>query len=576
MTDDSIAKSKAYKSSIFTITMIVLGAVGLLGYLGARFYPDDEFPVYARNAICILLTAALIGLALLAYLAFGPGRFTRRLALAMTIVGTLIAIGFASIKRIDLNGDLEMQVRWRWAEDGGDRLARLSSGNLADDARGEKINTLSAKPTLSRPTVGPADYPGYRGADRTATIDPTGINLDWATQPPKSLWRQPIGGGYSQPIIVDRFVYTGEQRGENETIACYDLATGKEIWNRGYTSRFFEKMGGEGPRATPTFADGRLFHFGAFGRLTCLDAGTGEQLWQVDAIESTNQNLEWAMSGSPLIVGDRVIVNSGRNAESAPKNSAIKAYDVATGTPVWSVGDMKAGYASPFVAELAGRPTLIVFDGGGLALLDLKTGRELARHPWKTSQDINVAQPLVVDQNRIFITSGYATGCSLLSVERMDPAKPRAADGVEKTEPTEAEKKNVDVSSGDRLVLAERWRTNHLRCRYSSPVKHGDFIYGIDETGSIGCIEIDTGKKRWKSGRFGNGQLVLIGDRMLVTHENGSISIVACDPTKLVVVATIKGLAGTSIRTWNCPAVGRGKLVVRNDQVIECYELSSK
>ena len=196
------------------------------------------------------------------------------------------------------------------------------------------------------------------------------------------MWRQPVGGGWAAFSVANGFLVTIEQRRDQEVVACYEASSGKEVWTAGWDARFSEAMGGDGPRATPTIAGGDVFAFGANGRLVCLDGKDGHEKWAVDTL-ADNANVQWAQSGSPLVVDNLVIVNPGAQAEGA-RGKAVRAFDRTTGNEVWAAGNHPTGYCSPHLATLGGKRQVLIFDSAGLAGHDLANGAELWRFPYAT------------------------------------------------------------------------------------------------------------------------------------------------------------------------------------------------
>jgi outer membrane protein assembly factor BamB len=365
------------------------------------------------------------------------------------------------------------------------------------------------------------------------------LSRDWTAQPPITIWRQPIGGGYAGFAVAGNIVVTIEQRRDNEAVVCYDQDTGRERWFHEYTAHFSESLGGPGPRATPTIFDGAVYSLGASGELVCLDGATGRQIWHVNILADTRaQNLQWGMAGSPLVFDELVVVNPGGS------DGGVAAYDRRTGSKVWSAGKHKAGYSSPALATLGGYRQILVFDGAGLAGYDPAGSGELWRYPWSTMQDINVAQPLVLDGERVLISSGYGVGCALLRVRR----------------------------DADRWSVEPVWPTKvsrAMQCKFTSPIEYEGFIYGLDD-GIMVCVDPTSGSRCWKKGRYGHGQILLVGDVILVLTEIGDVALVEADPQQHRESARFHALDG---KTWNTPALSGNRLFVRNHREMACYEL---
>jgi len=408
------------------------------------------------------------------------------------------------------------------------------SDQPADD---EKPNTSPIDNDLE---IATDDWPAARGAKRDGIVTGLALRTDWNERPPKLLWKHPVGAGWSAFAIADGLAFTQEQRGEEECVVCYDAVTGKQVWVHADKMRFNEPMGGPGPRATPTVLESYLYTLGATGQLNCLTSCTGKKVWSRNILADAGgaKNLNWAMSGSPLVHGELVIVNPG-----GESGKGVIAYDRLTGKIRWAVGDEPAGYAGARVETIQGVEQLLVFDGTGLSAYDPTKGTELWRFgPWENGPQINVAQPIVRDERRIFISSGYQVGSTLLNVEQVDK----------------------------KWRVSQTWETpNKFKLKFNDGVYHDGHVYGLDE-GILACIDYETGKRRWKGGRFGYGQLLLVGDRLLVLTETGEVVLVKASPDKLTVVTRIQAIEG---KTWNYPAIAGGRLYVRNGAEAACFDL---
>jgi outer membrane protein assembly factor BamB len=361
----------------------------------------------------------------------------------------------------------------------------------------------------------------------------------------RQIWRQPCGGGYAGFAVAGQGAVTIEQRGDDEVVVCYEAVTGKECWTYAYPAHFQETMGGPGPRATPTIADGDVYSLGATGVLVRLDGSTGREKWKVNILEG-NDNIMWGMSGSPLVYDKVVVVNPGTQRESA-KGRAVIAYDRETGKEVWTAGSAQAAYASPMLATLAGRRMVLIFDAEGLAGYDAANGEEILPHyPWKTMSDINVAQPVVLPDDRVFITSGYWHGCDLVKI----------------------------AQAGSTFKPSSAWPnapSKDMRCKFSNPVYHEGFLYSLDESERLVCVDAATGKRQWKDGHYGHGQLLLVGDKLVVLTETGQLVMVEANPKAFHELGKFQALKGEKI--WNCPAMVGKRVFVRNHQEMACYEL---
>lgn len=443
----------------------------------------------------------------------------------------VLAIGglVAAIGTFEFDGQMSPKVRWRWEP----TAEQLLETHLA---------AAPAPVGAADVTVGSTDSPYFRGPAGDGVTP--GVTLaDWAKTPPKELWKHPVGGGHAGVAVAGNAAVTLEQRGPNEVVVGYDRTTGNRRWEFAYPAEFThtQPMGGGGPRTTPAIADGAVFTLGATGELVCLDGASGAKRWQVNVLANNGaKNLEWAMSGSPLVVGKLVVVNPGIDPDSNA-GKAVAAYDRATGAKVWAAGTHMAGYASPVLAKLGGTEQVVIFDADGLGGYDPAAGTELWRHPWKSPMGMNSAQPVVVGADRVFISSEKGNGCAVVEV--------KLADG--------------------KWTTREVWKTLALAARYTTPVVVGGHAYGLTD-GQMACIDLATGKRQWRDGNFGTGQILRAGDKLVVTAESGRVVLVAPDPTELKELGEVGVFKD---RTWNMPALAGNQLFVRNHREMGVLEL---
>jgi outer membrane protein assembly factor BamB len=278
-------------------------------------------------------SAPFLGLALVAALVatrgLDPG--ARPATTAAAILLTCAAMTL--VKIVGVTGNGVAQFTWRWTDTPEDRLLALADeepqpapasqsppATLAQ-AKGLKPAaeppSQASTPVMSKPAGAGgierfANWPGFRGADRSGVIRGLQIDTDWSSAPPTELWRRSVGPGWSSFAIREGILYTQEQRGGEEAVSAHRVSTGTLVWRHADRVRFEEAMGGPGPRATPTVAADRILTFGATGLLNALDAGSGRVLWsrnvEADLDAATPM---WGFAGSPLVVDDLVIAAVG-------------------------------------------------------------------------------------------------------------------------------------------------------------------------------------------------------------------------------------------------------------------------
>ncbi len=383
-----------------------------------------------------------------------------------------------------------------------------------------------------------AYWTDFRGPHRDGLYTETAIRTDWPANGLEPLWSQPVGGGYASFVIAGGRAFTIEQRRNEEVVAAYDLDTGIEIWTHTWSAHFRETMGGPGPRATPTWHDGRLYALGATGRFVSLDAATGKIVWERNILtDSGASNLPWAMSGAPLIVEDLVVVQPG-----GTRGWSIAAYDRLTGDVVWHGLDDVQSYTSPMLATLGGVRQIVVVTAERVAGLRPQDGSLLWEYPWTVPVVPNIAQPLVVGETRLFLSASYGKGAALVDL----------------------------TPDGDRFSATTVWETNRMKNKFSSSVLVDGYIYGLDDS-ILACIDAATGELMWKGGRYGYGQLLAAGDHLVVLTERGELVLVRATPEGHEEVAGFGAIEG---KTWNVPAMAGGRILVRNTRQMAAFDLS--
>ena len=410
--------------------------------------------------------------------------------------------------------------------------------DVAPAAAEQAAPAAAVSETPARAPAAPALFwTDFRGPRRDGRYDERPIRTNWPAGGLTPMWKQPVGGGYASFSIARGRAFTIEQRGGDEVVAAYDVVSGRELWTNAWPTLFTEFMGGDGPRATPTWFDGRVYALGAKGELRCLEDATGRVLWRVNILEDNDaQNLDWGMAASPLIVDDTVIVlPGGRDGRS------VVAYDRRTGQRAWSALDDKAGYSSPMLVTLAGVRQVLVFSASRLMGLTPDAGEVLWEYPWTTMSDVNVSQPLLVGDNRVFLSSGYGTGAAVL-----------------------------ELAGGEaRMTLREVWRNTMMKNRFTSSVIHEGVIYGLDES-ILAAVDAATGELKWKAGRYGYGQLLLASGHLIVLTEDGNLVLVKANADRHEELVQFPVLEG---KTWNHPAMAGGYLLVRSLAEMAAFDL---
>ena len=513
------------------LAILLLGIAAII-FNWFRLAPDRTYQVFSvYEGIRNILVGLLIWWLLFSGLAWK----TRFQGLGGAVLAFVLFFGLLRVESFE--GDMVPRFRFRFSPTPEERAEEyFEQINNKSVANGEASGQI--------PDVVPGDWPGYRGASRNGIVDEQFIRTDWKTDPPELIWKHPVGAGWGSFCIVGDRAFTQEQRGDVEVVVCYDALSGNQLWVSEDEVRFEETLGGVGPRATPTFDQGFLYTVGGTGGLHCFEAATGISVWSHDLLEEQNQNnLQWGMSGSPLIWENLVIVNQGLAVDPSEMGQrSIIAFDKRTGEQVWSGGTRKSSYSSPQLAELQGVPQILVFHAKGLESFAPADGQSLWFYPWTNQAGVNAAQPIVINDSSIFIGSGYGVGSARLLIEK----------------------------SGEDWTVKEVWTSNSPKLKFNSAVKLDGFVYGLDE-GILTCLNLENGKRMWKKGRYGYGQMLLAGSMLLILAEDGSVDLVKADPDEYSQVAKFQAISG---QTWNHPALAHGKLFVRNSEMAACYDIS--
>jgi outer membrane protein assembly factor BamB len=545
-------------------------STGAMGFL---------FPLLAIPGVCL---AFVLWAVATRHLSTGIRRATMAAAIVVSCgAWTLVRTG-------GFTGTFENDLAWRWTATPEQRLlaqgdalpappprvaadapqgapevspaptASAPAEATADPARLEtpSPDAAAARPATPAGRVAPADpplapgepahgagatmpapaWPGFRGPDRDGVVRGVRIDTDWSASPPVQIWRRPIGPGWSSFAVRGDLLYTQEQRGEEEIVAAYRVSTGAPVWMHRDAARFWESNGGAGPRGTPTLGQGRLYTLGATGILNALDAADGRLLWSRHVGDDSGVSVpDWGFSASPLLAGDIVIVAAA---------GTMAAYDAATGEPRWVGPRGGAGYSSPHLVTMGGVPQVVLLDAQGATSVAPQDGARL----WNLevpsgAMSAPIVQPSVTADGDLLVGDGQARGLYRIAVAQ-EPAG---------------------------WAVTQRWMSTGLKPYYNDFVVHEGHAFGFD--GSIlACIDLVDGRRTWKGGRYGNGQLVLLADQdlLLVISEHGELALVSATPDAYTELARVPGIEG---KTWNHPVVTGDILLVRNGEEMAAFQL---
>jgi outer membrane protein assembly factor BamB len=310
------------------------------------------------------------------------------------------------------------------------------------------------------------------------------------------------------------------------------------LWSTVEPVRYQTAIAGAGPRCTPTVVSNRVFTLGATGKLNCLDLETGRRLWSRDIVDDAKSHVpDWGFAGSPLVFDGKVVVSGGGEA-----GRSLLAYHAETGELAWSGGDQPVSYSSPVLVSLAGVPQILAFDHCRITSHDPSSGKVLWDYPWGNGQP-QVAVPVVVGSDRVVFSSGYGVGSEMLELSR---------------------------ATNGQLVARSVWRSRKLKAKFANLVQREGFLYGLDD-GVLACLDLNDGSQRWKEGRYGHGQGLLIRDLFLLMSENGELVLLQPNPESSRELHRFKLFHGKS---WNPIALSGDLLLARTDQEAVCVRLA--
>ena len=468
------------------------------------------------------------------------------------LAGLALAVGlfFGLFRYEGTTGDFIPRFTFRFAK---------SAEELAVEYIESRAPSKAPAVAGERLEVSADDWPGFRGPNRDGRALGEVVRRDWDENPPRALWRQQVGPGWSSFAVAGGLVFTQEQRGEVEAVVAYRAETGEQVWAHENRTRHETFLGGVGPRATPTLFDSRLYALGATGVLDCLDPLSGELIWSRNIAEDAGTGQpEFGFAGSPLVFDDLVVVNPGKNVPeggdpemyAGTPPGAVIAYHRLTGEVVWRTGQRQAGYAAPRLETIDGERQILLYSARGLGGHDPGTGEELWWFEWANPFGNNAVQPIVTADGGVFVST-EATGSALI----------------------EPRKNGVAPAAGDRngsWSVRSRWRRPNLfKLRFNGGVLKDGHVYGLDG-GILAALDLADGEREWKRGRFKYGQLLLLRDHLLVLAESGDVVLLDVSPEGMREIARFHAIAG---RCWNHPVVNRGLLFVRSDEEAACYDL---
>ena len=393
----------------------------------------------------------------------------------------------------------------------------------------------------SRPVAGEqraADWFQWRGPNRDGHSAETGLLQEWPQGGPRRLWQtRGAGTGYSSMSASDGRLYTLGARDATEYVIAFDAESGRKLWETPNGRRFRNEQG-DGPRSTPTVDGSRVYAFGGSGELSALDAATGSKIWSINVVNTFGGNVPyWGYSESPLIVGDRIVLNVGG------RRASIVAVSKADGKTLWQDHSDEAGYSSPILVRTGSLQQVVFFTGRRAIAVDPRDGRLLWSYTRASNNTANIATP-VARGNRVFFSSDYGTGAGMVVVK----------------------------AAGNIAAAEEAYFTRNMRNHHSSSVLVGDTLYGFSSS-ILTALAFDTGKPVWRDRSVGKGSLIFADGRLYLYSENGVVGLAEASPAGYREHGRFTLPQQSGLPTWSHPMIAGGLLIIRDQDAVYAYNV---
>lgn len=403
------------------------------------------------------------------------------------------------------------------------------------------LGAASAQENITQPKDEPAhsaavnaafDWPNWRGPTRDGVSQETKLNWNWPSQGPKKLWQATVGKGMSSFVTAQGRAYTMGNREDVDTVWCFDVETGKEIWKHEYPCPLNPLSYEGGPSSTPAVDGGRVYTLSKAGDCFCLEAATGKVIWsrKFEAPPTTPDDYKvwWGFAGSPLIEGDKLILSVG---------TAGVALNKLTGEVLWDNGPGRAGYSSPVPFEWSGERCFGMLSGHDIVTARISDGKVFQRTLWRTTWDQN-APDVLVSGGKMLVATGHGVGCALFKISTNS--------------------------------LEPLWRVKSLRTELSTPVLWNKHVYGFDRNQLV-CLDWETGAVNWTADEARQGSLIVADRKLIVLQEDGLLLVADASPDAFKLQAKAQVLDG---RCWSVPVLSNGKLLIRNAMgAVVCLDL---
>lgn len=389
---------------------------------------------------------------------------------------------------------------------------------------------------------GPADWPQWRGPRRDAISTEVGLLKKWPEAGPPLVWTATgAGEGYSSVTLSNGRLFTMGNLGDREHVLAYDMKTGRQLWSR-ENGDAYENNRGNGPRGSVTIEEDRAYCLGANGDLSCRNVADGTPVWQVNLLKQFGgRNTKWGLSESPLIEKDLVICNAGG------PDASLVALDKRTGKTVWTSKGLsdEASYSSSLAVTIGDVRQIIHMTHQNVVGVRAQDGLPLWRYGRVNAPTANVATPIYHD-GHVFASAAYNMGGALLKL----------------------------IPDGDKTRAEEVYFTKDMQNHHGGMVLLDGYLYGFSNA-ILTCLEFKTGKKMWSDRSVGKGCLVYADGHLYCLSEDGVVGLVEANPREYREVSRFKITRGRW-PTWSHPVISHGRLFIRNQDTISCYDVSAK
>jgi outer membrane protein assembly factor BamB len=491
----------------------------ILALLVTSKYIDKSISTSMMGMMFLVYSIPVLSLVFFIWIVISRS-FTARIRLVTMIIVILLASGFWILLRSNgMDAETRHDFAWRWAKTSEEQM--MTSNKNSTNPGSVDIAALKSE----------AEWPGFRGQHRDGIIHGSKINTDWTKTPPVVIWRKAVGPGCSSFAVHGPFMFTQEQRGNDEMVTCYNISTGVPVWMHGDSTRFWDSHAGAGPRSTPTILNGRIYTLGATGILNVLNESDGSLIWTRNAAKDTKVKLPgWGFTSSPLIVDSTVLIAI---------SGEILAYDIKNGQKRWTGIDGGETYSSPHLISEGGASHVLFLNMKGATVYSPLDGKILWTLPITGSQ---IVQPAIIDEKDLLINAGDMKGLKRIVLK--------------------------DGTGG--LTPQETWSTDKIKPYFNDIVIHKGHIYGYDGLALV-CVDLENGTRKWRGGRYG-GQLLLLADQdlLLILTEKGDLALVSATPDKFSELGHIPAIKG---KTWNHPVLAGDILLVRNGEEMAAFRV---